>query len=273
MLISIITVCFNETDNLLLTLKNISNLKNYFPFEYILIDGKSKQETIRIIKDFEHCIDKLVSEQDEGLFDAMNKGVKLASGSFVNFLNCGDVLTKKGMSAFNDFIINPKNNEYDVYYLDTLIKYRELIIKQPKWSLNQIYKGMPFCHQSTFVKNKFLKKYPFDKLSLCGDFKFFTQLYVQGAKFKYIPEIGSIYQSGGVSEKNLKTSLKQKKEYIINLGYWREYEVEIFYRTKLLKANIRLILKRILGESHFKFIESKIQCFKHEKGSDTYTSS
>ena len=265
MKISIITVCFNETENLLITLQNISYLKKSIPFEYVLVDGDSKKETIEIIHRYERNIDVFVSEIDEGLFDAMNKGVTLSTGEYINFLNCGDTLSLSGLLKLINYHNRPPSNKPDVYYLDTLISYGKISIKQPIWSLDKFYKGMPFCHQSSFVKRKHLEDFSFDKHSLCSDFKFFVNLFLQGARFQYIPEIGSTYKSGGVSEKQLKTSLLQKKIFLINLRHWDKNIVEEYYRYKLMKSQLRLIMKRILGERRFRSFESMIQKYRYGK--------
>ena len=88
--ISVITVCFNEPkEKIALTFDSISS-QSYENTEWIVIDGGSQPETIEAINAYSAAIDKLVSEPDKGIYDAMNKGLSLASGDFVMFANVGD---------------------------------------------------------------------------------------------------------------------------------------------------------------------------------------
>lgn len=90
-LISIITVVFNGNDLLEETLISVIKHKSAL-IEYVVIDGKSTDGTLDVIGRYGHGIDKLISEPDQGIYDAMNKGIRLASGRFVYFINCGDRL-------------------------------------------------------------------------------------------------------------------------------------------------------------------------------------
>ena len=88
-LLSIITVVKNDEKRIEKTIRSIINQKN-IRYEYIIIDGKSKDNTIKRIKKFKNKIDKIISENDLGIYDAMNKGLRLANGEVVVFCNSGD---------------------------------------------------------------------------------------------------------------------------------------------------------------------------------------
>lgn len=95
-LITVVTVCFNAGQTIAKTMQSVLN-QTYRPLEYILVDGKSTDNTLNIIYELEPLFQekgiavRIVSEKDKGIFDAMNKGVKLANGRWVNFMNAGDV--------------------------------------------------------------------------------------------------------------------------------------------------------------------------------------
>lgn len=95
-LITVVTVCFNAGQTIAKTMQSVLN-QTYRPLEYILVDGKSTDNTLNIIYELEPLFHekgiavRIVSEKDKGIFDAMNKGVKLANGRWVNFMNAGDV--------------------------------------------------------------------------------------------------------------------------------------------------------------------------------------
>jgi len=89
-LISIITVVFNGEQLLEKTIQSVIN-QTYDNVEYIIIDGGSTDRTIEIIQKYEHAIDYWISENDKGIYNAMNKGISLATGAWVNFMNGGDI--------------------------------------------------------------------------------------------------------------------------------------------------------------------------------------
>ena len=89
-LISIITVVFNDKYGLEETILSVLSQTSE-NIEYIIIDGGSNDGTVDVIKKYEKSIDKWISEPDNGIYDAMNKGIALASGGFINFMNAGDV--------------------------------------------------------------------------------------------------------------------------------------------------------------------------------------
>ena len=88
-LLSIITVVKNDEKNIQKTIKSVIDQKN-IKYEYIVIDGKSKDNTLKKIKKFKNKIHKIISKKDNGIYDAMNKGIKIAKGDIIVFCNSGD---------------------------------------------------------------------------------------------------------------------------------------------------------------------------------------
>ena len=88
MKISIITVCFNSENTIFDTLESVQS-QNYENIEHIIVDGKSTDNTLNIIKKFKH-VSKIISEKDNGIYDAMNKGIKISNGDIIGFLNSDD---------------------------------------------------------------------------------------------------------------------------------------------------------------------------------------
>ena len=116
--ITIVTVVLNAADVIDITLNCILSLKKLMRFEYIVIDGKSNDGTIEILKSGDYQIDKLVIEKDGGLYHAMNKGLQQASGSHVLFLNAGDTIIPKNFaSTFSDLVLDTAKG----YYSDMFI--------------------------------------------------------------------------------------------------------------------------------------------------------
>lgn len=213
--LSVITVVYNNFLQIEETISNVlENIGNRKDIEYIVIDGGSTDGTVDIIKKYEDVIHISVSEKDKGIYDAMNKGVSLASGKWVNFMNAGDRFVssefKKVLNSFADI-------DADVIFGDVLISKTNsdpfLDSARPIAELNY---SLNFCHQSSFVKGDYLKEFPFDiQYKICADYDFFLKCAIRGKTFKYIPVPVSIFQYGGVSTGLSKTYFKEKAFIII----------------------------------------------------------
>lgn len=114
-IISIITVVFNDKIGLERTIKSVLS-QTYDSIEFIVIDGGSNDGSVDVIKKYEDKIDKWISEPDDGIYDAMNKGIKMATGEWLNFMNAGDVFTNPGIlrEVFN----HDYPNEVEFLYSD-----------------------------------------------------------------------------------------------------------------------------------------------------------
>ena len=112
--ISIVTVVYNGEETIEETILSVKNL-SYSNVEYIIIDGGSTDETLNIIKKYEDKIDYWISEKDNGIYDAMNKGIKKATSEFVIFMNGGDTFFDENVLAN---IEKDLTNDFDIYYGD-----------------------------------------------------------------------------------------------------------------------------------------------------------
>ena len=189
--VTIVTVCRNCANMLEETIKSVSSL-TYPEIEYIVVDGASTDDTLKFIKNNESIIDKWVSEPDGGIYDAMNKAVKMAKGEWVIFMNAGDSFDssdciEKSMSFSKDA---------DVIYGD-VIKGGGFIKRSCKWHNSH---RMIFCHQSVFVRTELLRLHPFDITHrMSADFKCFKILGKMNARFVYTAFPISIFDTSGVS--------------------------------------------------------------------------
>ncbi len=209
-LITIVTVVFNGEEHLEQTIKSIIN-QSYDNVEYIIVDGGSSDGTLDIIRRYEEQIDYWVSERDGGIYDAMNKGASLATGDWVNFMNTGDSFYNA--NTIQDIFSRVDNdNNSVVVYGNVLNMYSSThkIIFLSK-SLDSIYQGLPFSHQSSFIKNKYLRKFGFDaQYNICADYDLFYKLYIQKLPFLYVNLIVANYDMFGISS-NYSQSFLQKK--------------------------------------------------------------
>ena len=114
MKISIITVCFNSQQTIKATIKSVIN-QSYKQVEYIIIDGASTDNTIKIIKEFSNSIDVFVSESDAGIYDAINKGISKSSGDVVGILHADDVFDNNSVI---DNVMHLFDENVDMIYGD-----------------------------------------------------------------------------------------------------------------------------------------------------------
>lgn len=201
--ISIITVVYNDKNGLEKTIKSVIE-QTYNNVQYIVIDGGSTDGTIDIIKKFENKISFWKSEPDNGIYDAMNKGINIATGTWINFMNAGD--------TFVDNYVLDKLEQYfesnnDVIFGDSIIKQlNNYYISKASPSQIGDYKSLTqgFFHQSSFVKNGLAKKHPFDlKYKFVADFNMMVTLYHENARFVYTDFPIAFYDTNGTSSHHI----------------------------------------------------------------------
>ena len=164
MKISIITVCFNAVGVIEKTILSVIS-QTYNDVEYIIIDGGSTDGTLDIVKKYENYIAYWISEPDSGIYNAMNKGVKYATGLYCNFMNAGDCFhdNKVFESLFGE---NNYDNCIAIYGNTNLVKNGLFVgrfLNNPFWKVRYPFRtGQGFCHQSLFTKTSLVKKLRFD---------------------------------------------------------------------------------------------------------------
>jgi glycosyltransferase involved in cell wall biosynthesis len=248
MKISIITICRNSQNTIEETIKSVINQSIQNQIEYIIIDGSSTDRTIDIIKKYQksYSID-LVSEPDAGIYDAMNKGIDLATGEYLNFMNSGDYFfSNKSVEKILPYL----NTENKIVYGDTEIRYSNFkkIKKEP--NPNKLWMGRT-PHQSAFIEKKIMKQYKYNTSNkLVADFEFFLQVYYSGGKIKKIPFIISSFAKDGISEKKSMQVIKDAHRTVKK--FKKGLLVDIYYN--LLK--IKPLIKRVSNEKFFKFLKT-----------------
>lgn len=251
-LISIITVVFNGEKYLEDTIQSVMT-QTYDNVEYIIIDGGSTDGTLDIIKKYEDKIDYWVSEKDKGIYDAMNKGIDVSTGEWINFMNAGDEFYNE--SVINDIFKQNLQTECDILYGDTSFKYPSFMkIVKANTKLHNLWKGMQFTHQSTFIKTKLHKqnKFKLDK-KIGADFEFFYKCYANKAKFKYIDKTISIMELGGISYTDRISSVKD--HYNVVLESNKSIYVKIYYQYIILLNHFKIIVKKILPKQIICFLQ------------------
>lgn len=206
-LVSVVTVCFNAGKTIRRTMESVLE-QTYRPMEYIVIDGKSTDETIQIVAQMasffkaKGILLRSLSERDKGIFDAMNKGVRMATGRWINFMNSGDIFLAN--DTVERMITADIGDDVKVVYGDFVRKKMYATIPTKAHTPEDIPALMPSCHQAMFVDTGEMKAHPFDlQYRLTADYKFIYDLYMRGGKMLYKPVYVTLYDAvEGVSSTN-----------------------------------------------------------------------
>lgn len=200
--LSIITINLNNKDGLQKTIDSIVN-QSFKDFEWIVIDGASTDGSRKLIEQYAEHIAYWVSESDKGVYNAMNKGIKVAKGEYVNFMNSGDCFASS--TVLEDVFV--ANRTADVLYGYMMRgsvdgKINNLSMMKPDLSWIDFYNdGLP--HQSTFIKRRLFDELGFydESLKAVSDWKFFVNAFVyHKATSDFIPMKISVYAEGGISD-------------------------------------------------------------------------
>ena len=221
-LITIITVALEAKMNLENTIRSVAD-QDYKKIEYLVIDGKSTDGSIDVIRQYNSVVSKWLSEKDEGIYSAMNKGINMASGEWVCFLNAGDIFVNKEVVSKVVKAICSSPQQPDIIYGNILVRkstdeFSERIAQSPRNS-HRMY----FCHQSAFVRLHLLGEYPFDeRYKLSADLKFFKQCYCADKRFVSVNYPIIIYDTFGLSNTNRERGLRENISVIKEMDSGRE---------------------------------------------------
>jgi glycosyltransferase involved in cell wall biosynthesis len=252
-LISIITVCLNDGKYLEETIKSVIN-QTYSNIEYIIIDGGSTDNTIDIIKKYESKIEYWSSGGDKGIYDAMNKGISIAKGKWVNFMNAGDTFYQVNTI---EKVFLKKYDKVDFIYGDCEIIYNSEFSRiQKAGKIKNLWKGMVFSHQSLFTDSDVFKKYQFNADNRIGaDFEFLFNCYKNNFKFCNIHIPVAIVSAGGLSDTNRIESILSRRSTVNKFS--KNLKVNAYYLILFFDTLIRLSIKKILPNKINSFLLKK----------------
>lgn len=212
-LFSIITVTFNAEKELPFTINSVKE-QTYKEFEYLVIDGNSKDNTIEIAKNSGIRDVIIISEKDKGLYDAMNKGIKQASGKYLIFLNAGDSFSSE--KTLETIAQKAVDTNGDILYGQTrLINSNRVVVGMrhltaPEYLTFESFKnGMLVCHQAFIVKKDIAPQYNL-KYRFSADYEWCIICLKRSKKNVYINEIIIDYLTAGMTDKNHKKSLRER---------------------------------------------------------------
>jgi len=236
--ISIITVVKNNAQTIKDAIDSVLS-QTYQNIEYIVVDGASTDGTVDIVQSYGDKIDKFISEPDNGLYDAMNKGIKLATGDIVGILNSDDFYIAEHVieKVVKEFQEKGVDSVYgDLVYVDAsdtdkIVRYWE----SKPYKKGLFYKGWHPPHPTFFVRNEIYKKYGLFNLDfkIAADYEIMLRYLVKyEISCSYIPEVIVSMRTGGTSNKNLTNIIKANIECY---KAWRKNKLKINPKTFLLK--------------------------------------
>ena len=198
MKITIITVCVNAEKTIKDTIESVLK-QSYKDFEYIIVDGKSSDDTLKIISKYQDKRIKLISEKDKGLYDAMNKGIKLATGDIIGTINSDDILASENI--FQTVIENFDENT-DVIYAN-IKYYNEDFSKVKRDFISGTKENEYFCpaHPSMYVRKEIYQRIGTYNTSykIASDFDFMVRCNLNNVRYKYIDKYFVYMRYGGKS--------------------------------------------------------------------------
>jgi len=239
-LVTIITVVYNAASLLEKTIQSV--LEQTYPnIEYIVIDGNSTDGTINIIKKYEDRINFWLSEKDEGIYDAMNKGIELAKGDWINFMNAGDKFYTN--TVIKDVFSSVDFDKGDIIYGDYRYIYSPefSIIVNPK-PIKKLWKYMSLCHQTVFMRTSILKQYKFSLNNIAADHELLYRCYIEKYRFIYSEGIIASFLGGGVSDTNNIKSIKHRWNGVRQLT--PSIKIDIYYIYFIVKQFIRYLIRK-----------------------------
>lgn len=220
-ILSIITVTKNCVNTIERTLQSVKLVKSD-RVEFIVVDGLSEDGTIEKIKKYSQMIDQLICEEDEGIYQAMNKGVAKAKGEFILFINGDDELIPDGVSQVISLL--PTCNEQVVSATTVVVgdQYNPSFLYIPNPSKLVFWDSIP--HPSSFIRRELLIKFPFrEDLRIASDYDFFLKIFMAGMTFKIASYHTARHYYGGISSDIVKTKMETDLIRKANLGWWRAY--------------------------------------------------
>lgn len=256
----IITVTFNAAACIVKTMQSVF-AQDYAGVDYIVVDGGSQDGTADILKRHSARLARWVSEPDHGIYDGMNKGIRMAQelsladgiDRYVLMLNADDVLyaqdTLSQVASFLNDKVAAATSLPDVLCGSWMIHPEHGAYLQHPGDLTQLPRRYVICHQATFVKASVLAANPFDlQYRLAGDYEQLSRLYISGYKFATCPDVVvcDMILNEGATERNWRASVKEGFAIARARGQYRTgQEAWLLFRKGCVRTIKRLLPKRL----------------------------
>ena len=253
-LVSVVTVVRNGVNSIEQTIQSVL-AQAFDNIEYIIVDGGSTDGTVDIIRKYGDKITYWVSEPDNGIYDAMNKGIALATGDWIIFMNAGDLFYRDDVVAT---IFGRGEVTADIFYGDHEVVYdsNHSTIKKAD-RVKNLWKGMMFCHQSSFVKTALMKRHNFNtQYKIAADFEVLYSLFLSGCIFHYTGIVIASVAADGLSGENTLQTVKEQWMVVRSLsnGIFKNF----FYTYLIVKRVCKNVIKMLLTHDFLNRIRVRI---------------
>lgn len=243
LLVSIITVAYNSEKTIAKTIEAVFN-QTYPNIEYIIIDGASTDGTVDVAKSYQDRFDAkdgrtliIISEPDKGMYDALNKGAKLASGNLVGQTNADDYYE---LDAVESMVKLYKEKQYDVAWGSiNVIKPSGNTVKHAK--IGSIWTTSGWCHPAMFSRREILLETPYVCESMYDDFDFITSVHQKGKKIITTDKVISNFSFGGMSTKKDLGEVKKRVDILYKV-YRRHGMSRLYYLQRWVVELAKYIL-------------------------------
>lgn len=212
-LVTIITVAYNCEKSISHAIESVLN-QTYSPIEYIIVDGASTDNTLSVAQKYKEAFSSrninytIISEPDSGMYDALNKGVRLAKGSLIGNVNSDDWYES---TAVETMVSLYEKSPYDLAW-GSINVHTNSGIKVKKARLSRIWTTSGFCHPGMFGTKDTEMAFPYACLDIDDDFDMVTRVYLAGRKIAVTDSIVSNYVFGGMStKKSVRKMIKRIK--------------------------------------------------------------
>lgn len=250
MKISIITVSYNSEKTIGHTIESVLGQTclgtSDIELEYLIVDGNSSDDTVEIAESYRSRLEKkgasyrVDSEPDGGIYDAMNKGIRRASGDVIGILNSDDWYEPDALEAVADTF---RNTSCELMYANIRMHRADGTAFVKKARLRSFETSRDWNHPTTFVKAQIYKENPFRNLGIHDDYGFFLQMKKQKRKIVIIDKVLANFKMGGASNKK---NLREAKKRIMD-RYRYCYRINGFSRLYMIECVMIEAAKWLLG--------------------------
>ncbi|MEJ2033800.1 MAG: glycosyltransferase family 2 protein, partial [Deltaproteobacteria bacterium] len=257
-LVTVITVVLNGEKHLAQTIQSVQE-QSFGNIEYIIIDGVSTDSSLEIIKEHEDRIDYWISEPDQGIYDAMNKGIALARGKLIGLLNAGDHYEQEAIAAVVAAYL--RHGAPGIYFGHTYLLQEDLGLRYRYPARLDHWRGMGFCHPAMFAHRQVyhdLGKYDL-AYRFAADYDFLLRALRHQVELIPVDAYLVNYRNNGLSATNLADSLSEIKT--INRNHFGFFSSEHFkflvlYAKSMLLISLQPLIRRIAGEKYLTVLKS-----------------
>jgi len=242
--VSIITVVRNDAAGLERTMDSVA-AQDYAGREYVVVDGASTDGTTDVLKRRAAEVTRWISEPDTGIYQAMNKGARLAAGEYLCFMNAGDRFASP--SVLTSMFTPPPRTE--LLWGDCIIESsRGTEYDRARDVLKRLHRQMTVSHQSLFVRREALLERPFDEsLRIAADYDFLCDRLLAGASWEYRPLPVSRINDTGASARIFRTSIREKRSISLSRFPSRRLSIVAYYLVLETYMTLKLLLGGIRG--------------------------